>query len=103
MSEEGSVSRGSEFGPEEQVWPDAKQDRRVRILQKHATYAAMVETMDTAVGRVIDKLKQLDLYDNTVICYHGRQWRPISVGRLATSTCAARRQGLWCTRHSRTI
>ncbi len=60
---------GSEFGPEEQVWPDAKQERQVRILQKHATYAAMVETMDTAVGRVIDKLKQLGLYDNTVICF----------------------------------
>jgi len=60
---------GPEFGPEEQVWPDAKQERRVRILQKHATYAAMVETMDTAVGRVVDKLKQLDLYDNTVICF----------------------------------
>jgi arylsulfatase A-like enzyme len=60
---------GPEFGPEEQVWPDAKQERQVRILQKHATYAAMVETMDAAVGRVVDKLKQLGLYDNTVICF----------------------------------
>jgi arylsulfatase A-like enzyme len=60
---------GPEFGPEEQVWPDAKQERQVRLVQKHATYAAMVETMDTAVGRVIDKLKQLGLYDNTVICF----------------------------------
>ena len=58
-----------EFGPEEQVWPNAKQERRVRILQTHATYAAMVETMDTAVGRVIDQLKKLDLYDNTIICF----------------------------------
>ena len=60
---------GPEFGPEEQVWPDAKQGREVRILQKHATYAAMVETMDTAVGRVIDRLKQLGLYDKTIICF----------------------------------
>jgi arylsulfatase A-like enzyme len=57
-----------EFADEEQVWPNAKQ-RRVRILQKHATYAAMVESMDTAVGRVVDRLKELDLYDNTVICF----------------------------------
>ncbi|MBI1311664.1 sulfatase-like hydrolase/transferase [bacterium] len=60
---------GPEFGPEEQVWPDANQERQVRLVQKHATYAAMVETMDTAVGRVIDKLKQLGLYDNTIICF----------------------------------
>lgn len=59
---------GPEFGPEEQVWPDAP-ERRVRILQKHATYAAMVETMDTAVGRVIGQLKKLGLYDNTIICF----------------------------------
>jgi arylsulfatase A-like enzyme len=57
-----------EFADEEQVWSNAKQ-RRVRILQKHATYAAMVESMDTAVGRVVDRLKELDLYDNTVICF----------------------------------
>lgn len=58
----------AEFAPEEQVWPGSK-ERRVRILQKHATYAAMVESMDTAVGRVIDRLKALNLYDNTVICF----------------------------------
>jgi arylsulfatase A-like enzyme len=57
-----------EFADEEQVWPGAK-DRKVRILQKHATYAAMVESMDTAVGRVVDRLKELNLYDNTVICF----------------------------------
>ena len=57
-----------EFTNEEQVWLNAK-ERRVRILQKHATYAAMVESMDTAVGRVINHLKELDLYDNTVICF----------------------------------
>ena len=57
-----------EFAGEEQVWPNAK-ERRVRILQKHSTYAAMVESMDTAVGRVINRLKELNLYDNTVTCF----------------------------------
>ena len=59
-----------EFADEEQVWPDAK-PRRVRILQKHATYAAMVESMDTHVGRVLAKLKELGLDDNTVIMFIG--------------------------------
>jgi len=59
---------GDEFADEEQVLP-IDQPRRVRVLQKHATYAAMVETMDTNVGRVLDKLKELDLGENTVVCF----------------------------------
>ncbi|MDV6029613.1 MAG: sulfatase [Phycisphaera sp. RhM] len=56
------------FADEEQVWPDAKQPRRVRTLQAHATYAAMVESMDRAVGIVIDRLEELGLMDETIIC-----------------------------------
>jgi arylsulfatase A-like enzyme len=57
-----------EFATEDQVWP-VDEPRRVRILQKHATYAAMVESMDTAVGRVLDKLEQLGLSDSTTVCF----------------------------------
>jgi len=57
-----------EFAGEEQVWPTDRQ-RQVRILQKHPTYAAMVETMDTSVGRVLDKLEALGLTDNTVVVF----------------------------------
>jgi len=57
-----------EFAPEEQVWPNAKQ-RQVRIRQCHATYAAMVECMDRAVGRVMKKLEELGLDDNTVVLF----------------------------------
>jgi arylsulfatase A-like enzyme len=57
-----------EFAEEEQVWPGAG-PRQVRSLQKHATYAAMVETMDTAVGRVVGKLKELGLEENTIVCF----------------------------------
>ncbi|MBN2030585.1 sulfatase-like hydrolase/transferase [bacterium] len=57
-----------EFGSEEQVWPDADQ-RSVRILQKHATYAAMVESMDYHVGRLLGHLKKLDLDGHTIVCF----------------------------------
>ncbi|PAY20112.1 sulfatase [Rhodopirellula sp. SM50] len=56
------------FADEEQVWPNAKQPRRVRTLQAHATYAAMVESMDRAVGIVMDRLEALGLMDETIIC-----------------------------------
>lgn len=57
-----------EFADEEQVWPNAN-ERKVRILQKHATYAAMVESLDTSVGRILDKLAQLGIDDETVVCF----------------------------------
>lgn len=57
-----------EFADEEQVWP-VKAPRQVRTLQKHATYAAMMESMDTAVGKVLAKLKELNLDDNTIVCF----------------------------------
>jgi arylsulfatase A-like enzyme len=57
-----------QFAVEEQVWPNGR-PRRVRVRQRHATYAAMVESMDTQVGRVLDKLEQLGLSDNTVVCF----------------------------------
>ena len=59
---------GSEvFGDEEQVWPNAR-NRKVRILQTHPTYAAMVESMDTAVGKVLATLDELGLAENTIVC-----------------------------------
>ena len=59
---------GEEFAPEEQVWP-VKHSRRTRILQKHAVYAAMIESMDNAVGKVLGKLKELGLDKNTAIFF----------------------------------
>ncbi len=57
-----------EFGPEEQVFLSKKR-RSVRLVQRHATYAAMVEAMDLAVGEVLDKLDALGLADDTVVVF----------------------------------
>lgn len=57
-----------EFGDEEQVYR-RKKPRRVRLQQKHAVYAAMVEAMDQAVGKVLDKLDELDLTKNTLVVF----------------------------------
>jgi len=59
-----------EFAPEEQIWPtDAP--RQVRVVQNHAVYAAMIESMDAAVGRVLGRLKELGLEGNTVVFFTG--------------------------------
>ena len=46
-------------------------DRRlaVRQVQDCPIYAGMIEAMDSAVGLVLDKLEELDLLDNTIICF----------------------------------
>ena len=61
------LTNAKAFGDEEQVWPGAK-PRQVRTLQSHATYAAMVESMDTAVGKILKTLDELELADNTIVC-----------------------------------
>ncbi len=58
---------GLEFADEETVW--GNQQRRVRILQKHAVYAAMVEAMDQAVGKVLQALEDSDLANNTIVVF----------------------------------
>ncbi len=42
---------------------------RERIVQNHATYAAMIASMDENVGKVIAELKRLGLYENTIIIF----------------------------------
>ena len=57
------------FQDEEQIWLNAKQPRKVRTLQTHAVYAAMMESMDTNVGRVLDSLVEMGIEDRTIICF----------------------------------
>jgi len=43
--------------------------QKVRLTQNHATYAAMVEVMDRAVGQVTKALDELKLTDNTIVVF----------------------------------
>lgn len=52
---------GPEFLPEGQ--------RQVRQVQNQPVYAAMIESLDQSVGRVLDKLAELGLADNTVVFF----------------------------------
>jgi len=58
---------GEEFADEEQVL--GNRPRKVRILQKHAVYAAMVEAMDLAVGKVLRQLEDSGVADNTIVVF----------------------------------
>jgi arylsulfatase A-like enzyme len=58
---------GDEFADEEQVF--GNKPRKVRVLQKHAVYAAMVEAMDEAVGKVLRQLEDSGVADNTIVIF----------------------------------
>jgi arylsulfatase A-like enzyme len=41
----------------------------VRQVQDNPIYAGLIEDMDTAVGRVLTRLRELGLADNTIVCF----------------------------------
>jgi len=45
------------------------QDGNTRVVQSHPTYAAMVESLDTSVGRLVAKLDELGLRENTIVVF----------------------------------
>jgi arylsulfatase A-like enzyme len=46
-----------------------EEPREVRLVQEHVTYAAMVEAMDLAVGKILAKLDELGLAENTLVLF----------------------------------
>jgi arylsulfatase A-like enzyme len=46
-----------------------ERERQVRLVQNHATYAAMLEQMDTAIGLVLAALDRTGLAERTVVVF----------------------------------
>lgn len=46
-----------------------ERERRVRIVQNHAVYAGMVQSLDESVGRVLEGLAERGLAENTVVMF----------------------------------
>jgi len=51
------------------AWDSLPADRRADLARRMATYAAMVEHMDAAIGRVVASLKERGELDNTLILF----------------------------------
>ncbi len=60
FKQDGTVARGTK--------PGLRQNK-ARQEQNHPAYAAMVETMDTNVGRILDGLKEMNLEENTIVIF----------------------------------
>lgn len=62
------VEKKKALPPDQQIWGE-EPPRKVRLVQEHAVYAAMVEAMDAAVGKVLDALDEQGLADNTIVIF----------------------------------
>jgi arylsulfatase A-like enzyme len=62
-------------------------------LQMNPTYAAMVEHVDDAVGKVIEKLKSEGVYDNTIIVFTSDNGGLIGKGKNKITNNAPLRDG----------
>ena len=58
-----------QFGEEEQTFVSDTSPRKVRLNQTHATFAAMIEAMDNAAGKILRKLDELGLTENTLVFF----------------------------------
>lgn len=65
----------------------------INKLQNNATYAAMVEHMDDAIGRIIKTLKDEGLYDNTIIVFTSDNGGLIGKGKNKVTNNSPLRHG----------
>lgn len=50
-------------------WMKYEPNWKRRVIQDHPTYAAMIENMDWNIGKILDKLNELNIADNTIIVF----------------------------------
>jgi len=56
-------------GKENPPWNSLPEDRRRDLARRMAVYAAMVDRMDAAIGKVVNELKRLNKFENTMIIF----------------------------------
>jgi arylsulfatase A-like enzyme len=71
------VPNSPEFGVEH--------DKKVRLRQGHPGYAALLETIDNSLGRVLDKLEQMKVSENTVVVFFSDNGGLSTTGTYPTS------------------
>lgn len=70
MKEMGILSPDQEIGWQDMVkWEGLSDDDKANTAFRRAIYAAQVEILDQNVGRIVAKLKEKGIYDNTIIIF----------------------------------
>ena len=58
-----------ELSPVPQSWDDIPEERKAWEARCMEVYAAMIDSMDQGIGKIIDTLKRHDRFDNALIIY----------------------------------
>jgi arylsulfatase A-like enzyme len=77
-----------DYDGERPSWDSLTTEQKAAWVEEMATYAAMVEIMDDGVGEVVEALKELGMYENTLIFYfsdNGATMEGGDISRLAAS------------------
>lgn len=53
----------------DEAWMKNEKDWKRRLVQDNPVYAAMIENMDWNIGRILEKLKEAGLDDNTLVIF----------------------------------
>ncbi len=61
--------KASALGPEGEEHFESEREAVTKLRQDHATYAAMIESTDESVGRILDKLAELGIDDRTAVVF----------------------------------
>jgi len=72
QKELGLISAELELPPRDptvSAWDDLTPEEQEREAKKMAVYSAMVESMDWNMGKLIQHLKDIDEYDNTIVFF----------------------------------
>jgi arylsulfatase A-like enzyme len=72
MRDMGILAADIEPAPAEDIWPkwdDLSEPMKKLEARRMQTYAAMVESMDHNIGRILDELEQSGRLDNTVVVF----------------------------------
>ncbi len=62
-------AKAARLGPDGEANYEAERDASTKLRQDHPTYAAMVESIDASVGRVLGKLAELGIEERTVVVF----------------------------------
>jgi arylsulfatase len=62
-------SRISERDPKATAWAETPAEVQKNLAHRMEIYAAMVDSLDQNVGRIVARLKELDQFDNTLILF----------------------------------
>jgi arylsulfatase A-like enzyme len=61
--------KAAALGPGSDAHYESERDASTKLRQDHPTYAAMVESVDQSVGRMMDELTELELDGRTVVVF----------------------------------